>query len=31
MREPSMTHHWLTGKPQPKIEVAKVVEKPAKH
>jgi hypothetical protein len=31
MREPSMTPHWLTGKPQPKIEVAKVVEKPAKH
>ncbi len=28
MREPSMTPHWLTGKPQPKIEVAKVVGKP---
>ncbi len=26
MREPSMNPHWLTGKPQPKIEVAKVVE-----
>jgi hypothetical protein len=31
MREPSMTPHWLTGKPQPKIEVgAKVIAPPKK-
>ncbi|MEM0475516.1 MAG: hypothetical protein QW343_01855 [Candidatus Norongarragalinales archaeon] len=30
VREPSMTPHWLTGKPKPTIEVAKVVERKKK-